>query len=91
MTLRIVVVYAPPPVQERLSLEMQDGSTVEDAIRESGLLERHPEMAVEVIGVWGRAVTPKTPLRDHDRVEIYRPLTADPKEIRRKRAVQSDK
>jgi putative ubiquitin-RnfH superfamily antitoxin RatB of RatAB toxin-antitoxin module len=87
--MRVEVVYALPHGQERLLLEMRARSTVQDAIRASGLLARHPEMAVGRIGVWGRAVTPQTLLRDRDRVEIYRPLMADPKEIRRKRAAES--
>ena len=86
MNLHIEVIYAVHAGQERLCLELKSGSTVLDAIRASGMLERHAGVAISRIGVWGKFVTPDTALRDRDRVEIYRPLIADPKETRRKRA-----
>ena len=57
------------------------------ALRASGLLERHPEieLACSALGIWGRAQLPSEPLRDRDRVEVYRPLPVDPKEARRLR------
>jgi uncharacterized protein len=91
MTLRIEVICALPSGEDRLMLEMHAGSTVRDAIQASGLLTRHPDMAIGPVGIWGRAVTPQSPLRHRDRVEVYRPLKADPKEIRRKRAAGSGK
>ena len=71
-----------------LSLELPAPATALDAIRASGLFERHPELAFEepLIGVWGRACAAETVLVDGDRVEIYRPLTMDPNEARRLRA-----
>ncbi len=89
--MRIEVVYALPQRQERVSLDLAPGSTVQDAIQASGLLQRLPEIRLGRAGVWGRPASPDTPLRDRDRIEIYRPLIADPKEIRRKRAATFSK
>jgi len=87
--MRIEVVYALPHRQERVLLDLAAGSTVLGAIEASGLLERLPQIEIGRVGVWGRPVVPETTLRDRDRVEIYRPLTADPKEVRRKRAAKA--
>ena len=89
--MRIEVVYALPQRQERVLLDLEPGSTVLDAIQASGLLQRSPEIKLGRTGVWGQPVSPDARLRDLDRVEIYRPLTADPKEIRRKRAARARK
>jgi putative ubiquitin-RnfH superfamily antitoxin RatB of RatAB toxin-antitoxin module len=61
---------------------------VQQAIEASGLAQKHPEidLAKNKVGVYGKLAKLDTPLRDRDRVEIYRPLIADPKEVRRKRA-----
>lgn len=91
MSLRIEVVRALPQKQERVALELPAGSTVLDAIQASGLLQGQPPLDAGCLGIWGRAVTPETRLCDRDRVEIYRPLTADPKDIRRARAAKSAK
>ena len=63
-------------------------ATALDAVRASGLLERHPELGLgePLIGIWGRACAPETLLADGDRVEVYQPLTMDPNEARRLRA-----
>lgn len=86
----VQVVYALPSAQALVQLSLPSGSTVAHAIRASGLLERHPEIdpAVSKVGIFGKQCPPDTVLRDHDRVEIYRPLHADPKEVRRRRAEQ---
>jgi len=70
------------------TLELPAPATALDAIRASGLLERHPELGLgePLIGIWGRACAPETLLADGDRVEVYRPLTMDPNEARRLRA-----
>jgi putative ubiquitin-RnfH superfamily antitoxin RatB of RatAB toxin-antitoxin module len=88
MSLRVEVVYALPAAQERVALTLPPGSTVLDAVEASGLLRRPLPIELHRVGVWGRPVSPDTPLRDRDRVEIYRPLLADPKEVRRKRAAK---
>ena len=89
--MRIEVVCAPPQKQERILLDLSPGSTVLDAIEASGLLQRLPQIELGRAGIWGRPVSPETRLRDRDRVEIYRPLIADPREVRRKRAATSRK
>jgi hypothetical protein len=86
--LHIEVIYALPQGAERAMLELAPGSTVLDAIQASGLPGRLPRVELERAGVWGRPVGPDTELRDRDRVEIYRGLIADPKEVRRARAAK---
>ena len=84
---RVEVVYCPSPgVIDLTPLNLPEGSTVADALEASGVLQRHA-LALESVdaGVWFRASPPDAPLRDRDRVEIYRPLTVDPKEARRLR------
>ncbi len=73
-----------------VALELDDGATVADAIVRSGLCERFPELQVddEHVAVWNRRVLLASALRDGDRVEILRPLIADPKQARRQRAAQ---
>jgi putative ubiquitin-RnfH superfamily antitoxin RatB of RatAB toxin-antitoxin module len=88
MSMRIEVVYALPRKQERVWLDLPPDSTVLDAVQASGLLQRLPQLEFGRLGVWGRPVTAETRLRDRDRVEIYRPLIADPKEVRRERAAK---
>ncbi|OGA28074.1 MAG: hypothetical protein A3I01_00260 [Betaproteobacteria bacterium RIFCSPLOWO2_02_FULL_65_24] len=91
MSMHIEVVYALPDKQERVLLDLPPGSTVLDAVQASGLLQRLPQIESGHLGVWGRPVTPQTRLRDRDRVEIYRRLIADPKEVRRERAAKARK
>ena len=86
--MHIEVIYALPQKQERVSLDLPPDSTVLDAVQASGLLQRLPQVELGRVGVWGKQVTPETRLRDRDRVEIYRPLIADPKEVRRERAAR---
>ena len=71
-----------------MTLALPAPATALDAIRASGLFERHPELGLgePLIGIWGRACAPETILADGDRVEVYRPLTMDPNEARRLRA-----
>jgi len=86
--IRVEVVYALPHVQMLVPVTLPEGATVEDAIRKSGVLEKFPEidLASAKLGIWNKAVELGAVLREKDRVEIYRPLIADPKEVRRKRA-----
>ncbi len=87
--MRIEVVYALAQKQDLVVLDLPLGSTVQDAVQASGLPQRLPLTQFGRVGVWGRPVTPETRLRDRDRVEIYRPLIADPKEVRRVRAART--
>ena len=85
--LAVDVVFCPAPGQvDQVRLALPPGSTVADALQASGVLQRHG-LAVEGlrVGVWCRAAALEHSLRERDRVEIYRPLTVDPKEARRQR------
>ncbi|NJN39715.1 MAG: RnfH family protein [Gammaproteobacteria bacterium] len=86
--LRVEVVYASSARQARYELRLEQGATVADAIRLSGVCLAFPEidLARNRIGIHGALSSATRPLRDGDRVEIYRPLGADPKEARRRRA-----
>ncbi|NOY67683.1 MAG: RnfH family protein [Gammaproteobacteria bacterium] len=90
-TIHVEVSYALPHEQHLISLNVDAGSTAEKAIQLSGLLERYPDIdigKVNKIGVFGKLTKLDRVLKQGDRVEIYRPLIADPKEVRRKRAAQ---
>jgi uncharacterized protein len=84
---KIEVVYASAPhVVDHVMLELPEGATVMQALEASGLLRRHEGLldpARHRVGVWGRLAGLDQALRDRDRVEVYRPLTVDPKEARR--------
>ena len=86
--IRIEVVYALHDEQALVALEVPEGTTASEAVERSGLAARFPgiDPARAPIGIFGRVTAPATPLRDGDRVEIYRPLQVDPKEARRARA-----
>ena len=83
--LRVEVVYCPGPgLIDQTALDLAPGSTVADALQASGVLGRHGLSPESVdVGVWCRVAAKDAPLRDRDRVEIYRPLLVDPKEARR--------
>ena len=89
--LRVEIVYALRDRQVLLAFEVEGGTTARQAVERSGILQRFPEidLAQAGLGIFGRVVSPDTPLRDGDRVEIYRPLIADPKHARRTRAGRS--
>lgn len=84
----IEVVYAHAARQYLVRLDLLEGATAAEAVRRSGLLAKMPETEVTCcrLGIFGRVVEPEQPLHDGDRVEIYRPLQADPKLARRARA-----
>ena len=88
--INIEVVYALPHEQILLKQAVPSGTTVAEAIQASGVLHKHPEidLASNKLGIFGKLTKADTLLRDKDRIEIYRPLIADPKEVRRKRAEQ---
>lgn len=88
--IHVEVAYALPQVQTLLALEVPAGTTAREAVRLSGILEKHPEIDLEhaKLGIFGKHIKPELALRDGDRVEIYRPLIADPKEVRRQRAAE---
>jgi uncharacterized protein len=83
----VEVIYALPQEQVLLKVRVAAGTTAAQAISACGVLARYPEIdpARMTIGVFSKIVPPDTPLNAGDRVEIYRPLTVDPKEARRQR------
>ncbi|HEX7026880.1 MAG TPA: RnfH family protein [Gammaproteobacteria bacterium] len=89
--MRIEVAYARPDEQVILELEVEEPVTVEEAIRRSGMLDRFPEIDLQVnkVGVFSKLTGLDQPLQAGDRVEIYRKLIADPKQARRQRAEQA--
>ena len=84
----VQVVYALPERQELVSISLPAEATLQSAVEASGLLLKYPEidLASARCGIYSQLSKPDTVLRDRDRVEIYRPLIADPKEVRRRRA-----
>lgn len=88
-TIRVEVAYALPERQEIVQLEVPEGSTALEAAVCSGLDERFPGLVIDEhskLGIFGAVVPSTRVLRDGERVEIYRPLIADPKDARRARA-----
>ena len=86
----IEVAYALPKKQLILPIKVKLGATAEEAIKISGIIKKFPEIDLNVnqIGIFGKLTQKDHVLRERDRVEIYRPLIADPKEIRRQRAAE---
>ena len=88
--LSIEICYALAQRQELVKVKLPDGATVLQALETSGLLEKHPEIDLKKnkFGVFAKLSKLDSVLRDRDRVEIYRPLIADPKEVRKQRAAE---
>ena len=91
-TYYIEVAYALPEEQVLMTLDVEQGTTVEEAVKLSGILERFTDIDLtkNKLGIFGKVTKADQVLRDKDRVEIYRPLIADPKESRRKRAEKKE-
>ena len=91
--IQVEVAYAKHDEQVIIPLDVEVGTTLEQAIDLSGILEQFPEidLSQNKTGIFGKIAKADTELREKDRVEIYRPLIADPKESRRKRAEKKDK
>lgn len=89
----VEVAYALPEKQYLQRVKLDEGATVEEAIRASGLLELRSDidLSQNKVGVYSRPVKLADVVNDGDRVEIYRPLIADPKELRRQRAEKGGK
>lgn len=87
-TITVEVAYAKPEKQSIVRLQVKPGTTLLEAIKLSGILEHFPEidLAQATLGVFSKISPADTVLRERDRVEIYRPLVADPKDSRRMRA-----
>jgi uncharacterized protein len=84
-SLRIELVYALPERQVLIEMEVTPGTTVGQAIDQSGIAQHGADIARAPVGIFGKRVPRETVLTAGDRVEIYRPLTADPKALRRQR------
>jgi uncharacterized protein len=87
-SVQVEVVFAAPETQAVVALTLEPGATVHDAIIRSGLLQKFPgiDLVRQRVGIFGRTVSLDTNVKDGDRVEIYRPLTRDPKQARRELA-----
>lgn len=91
-SIRVEVAYALPDRQALLSLEVPAGCTALEAARRSGIEAQFDELELSEtsrLGIFGQVVSATQPLKDGDRVEIYRPLQADPKEVRKARAARA--
>lgn len=88
--IQVEVVYATHGRQKAVTVRLPEGACARDAVERSGLLTEFPEidLARNKLGIWNKLAKPEAALRDKDRVEIYRPLIADPKEVRRQRAAE---
>lgn len=84
----VEIAYAEPDCQKVVSIQVEDGTTLIEAIRASAIAESFPDLDVEAAkkGVFGELKPDDYCLGEGDRVEIYRPLTRDPREARRRRA-----
>jgi putative ubiquitin-RnfH superfamily antitoxin RatB of RatAB toxin-antitoxin module len=94
-SINVEVAYALPEKQVIRAVNVDAGTTIGAAIVQSGIMMDFPELETELehakVGIFGKAAAMTTVLSDGDRVEIYRPLIADPKEVRRQRAAAGKK
>jgi hypothetical protein len=86
----IEVTYALSDKQSLISLEVEEGTTIKEAIEASGVLDTYNQIDLtrDKVGIFSKFATLETVLREKDRVEIYRPLIADPKKVRKERAAK---
>lgn len=89
-TIRVEVAYARPDRQLIVPVEAPEGATLEQVIIQSGIQEQFPEIQIQTakVGVFGKLSKLSAIARPGDRIEIYRPLLADPKEVRKRRAAE---
>jgi len=89
--IHVELTYALPAQQVLIAVDVPVGTTVGQLVELSGILEQFPDINVgktNKLGIFGKLTKSNTVLREKDRVEIYRPLIADPKEVRRRRAAE---
>ncbi|WML91663.1 RnfH family protein [Thiothrix lacustris] len=88
--IRIEVVYPLPHEQLIMTAQVPDGASIREGIQASGILEHYPELTLDTLeaGIFGKLAKLDAPLRERDRIEIYRPLIADPKAVRKQRAAE---
>jgi len=91
--INIELIYPLPDEQFLMTIEVEQGITVEKAIELSGILQKYPQIDLKInkVGVFSKTVKLTETLREGDRIEIYRALIADPKEVRKKKAMQNKK
>jgi putative ubiquitin-RnfH superfamily antitoxin RatB of RatAB toxin-antitoxin module len=89
--INVEVAYALPEEQVILGLQVKEGTTAQQAVEQSGILQRFPEIDLggeNKLGIFSKITKADTVLREQDRVEIYRQLIADPKQVRKQRAAE---
>lgn len=86
--IQVEVAYAAPDKQLILPVNVPAGTTAQEAAEQSGIARKFPEIDIanNPMGIFGHQIKPQQVLREGDRVELYRPLQCDPKEVRRRRA-----
>lgn len=89
--MKIGVVYALPSRQSWLSIDVPEGTTVKEAIEKSGILNQFPEidLTTQKVGIFGKAAALDAVLEEGARIEIYRPITVDPKTVKRRAAPEA--
>lgn len=90
----VEIAYAKPLEQVLLSIQVSPETNIKQALEQSTILERFPEINLDKenkVGIFGKVVALNQILRNGDRIEIYRPLIADPKEVRKQRAAEGKK
>ena len=90
-TIAIEITYALPDKQTLLSLSVTPNTSIQNAIEQSGILQLHTDidLATNRVGIWYKTTKLDTIVQAGDRIEIYRPLIADPKEVRKLRAAKA--
>ncbi len=89
----VEVVYALAEEQALLTVNVPEGTSVKDVILQSNIIEQFPEIDLDTVkvGLFGKMTKMDQAVRERDRIEIYRPLIADPKEVRKRRAAEGKK
>ncbi|MGR9100424.1 MAG: RnfH family protein [Gammaproteobacteria bacterium] len=87
--MNVGICYAEADRQLWMRIEVPDGSDIEHTIRLSGVLKQFPEIDLsrQKVGIFGKIAKLDAPVQDGDRIEIYRQITADPKQVKRRRTV----
>ena len=88
--INVEVAYALPSEQSLFVVQVLEGTEIKEVITQSKILEEYPELEVDKleVGIFGKMAKLNQKVRDRDRIEIYRPLIADPKEVRKRRAAE---
>ncbi len=90
--MRVGLAYTDPDDPIWLQIDVPEGSTLKEAIEASGLLKRYPKIDLDKqkVGIFGKLAKLDTVIKEGDRVEIYRPITADPKKVKRRKREDED-